>query len=94
MADLEAVPAFEVVAESVSGLAVTLRAGAPEENGSVWARIAAAVPGDAPASDHARREAARIVADFSGWSVELPRTVTDRLRIRMGDIIGSPAIDQ
>lgn len=94
VADLDAVPAFEVVAKSQSGLAVTLHAGPPEESGSVWARIAAAVSGDAPASDHARREAARIVANFSGWSVKLPRTVADRLRIRMGDIIGSPAIGQ
>ena len=93
-ADIEAIPVFEAVAESQGGLAVTLRAGAPDEDGAVWARIAAAVSGDAPASDHARLEAARIVANFSGWSVKLPRTVTHRLRIRMGDIIGSPAIDQ
>ncbi|MCY4471018.1 MAG: DUF4340 domain-containing protein [Thiotrichales bacterium] len=94
MADLEAIPAFEVVAQSQSGLAVTLRASAPEEDGSVWTRIEATVSGEAPASDHARQEAARINAGFNDWSVKLPRTVTDRLRIRLGDIIGGPAANQ
>ena len=93
-ANLEAVPVFEAAAQSRSGLAVTLRAGAPEEDGSVWARIEAAVSGKEPASDHARREAAGINADFDGWSVKLPRTVADRLRIRLGDIIGGSAVDR
>ena len=92
VANLEAIPAVEAVAQSHSGLTVTLRAGAPEADGSVWARIEATAPGEAPASDQARQEAARINADFNGWSIKLPRTVTERLRIRLGDIIGGPAI--
>lgn len=90
----EAVPAFEAAAQSRGGLAVTLRAGAPQEDGSVWARIEATVSGKEPASDHARQEAARINADFDGWSIKLPRTFADRLRIRRGDIIGTPAAGQ
>lgn len=94
MTDFMVIPAFEVVAQSQSGLAVTLLASAPEEDGSVWARIEATVSGEAPVSDQARQEAARLNADFDGWNIKLPRTVTDRLRIRLGDIIGRPAAAQ
>ena len=94
MANLEAIPAFEATAQSQSGLAVTLSASAPEEDGSVWARIEATVSGEAPAPDHARQETARINANFDGWGVKLPRTITDRFRIRLDDIIGTPAADQ
>ena len=93
-ADPEASPAFEAMAHSQDGRAVTLRASAPEDDGSVWARIEATVPRDTPASNQASQEAARINADFGAWSVKLPRTVTDRLRIRLDDIIGRPAANQ
>ena len=77
MADLEAIPAFEVVAQSQSGLAVTLRASAPEEDGSVWTRIEATVSGEAPASDHARQEAARSMpVSTTGASSCLARSPT------------------
>ena len=93
-ADSEAVHAFEVMAQSQSHLAVTLRASEPGEDGSVWTRIEAHVSGEAQASDHARQEAARINANFNGWSVNLPRAVTDKLQIRLADIVGGPAANQ
>lgn len=93
-ADLEAIPAFEAVAHSKDHLAVTLRASESGEGGSVWARIDAHVSDDAQASDQARREAARIKSDFNGWSVKLPRTITDKLVIRLSDIIGTNTTSQ
>ena len=85
--DVEAVPVFEATGQSKNHLAVTLRAGQPEEDGSVWARIDAQVTDDAQASNRTRREVARIKSSFSEWNVKLPRQVTDRLKIRLGDII-------
>ena len=80
-------PVFEIVAQANDQLVVTLRAGQPEEDGSVWTRIAADVADDAQASEDARREAARIDAGFDGWSVKLPPGFAARLAIRPSDIV-------
>ena len=90
----EAIPAFEATALSKDHLAVTLRAGEPAEDGSIWTRIHAHVTNDAQASDRARREAARIESNFSGRSIKLPRTITDRLEIRLRDIIETDTSSQ
>ena len=93
-ADLDAIPAFEVFAQSKDHLAVTLRASEPAEDGSVWTRIDARVSDDTQVSEHAGREAARIRSEFDGWSVKLPRTITDRLEIRLRDIIDTNTASQ
>ena len=85
--DREVIPVFELTARSKDHLAVTLRTSEPAEDGSVWAWINAQVTNDAQASDDAKQEVARINSKFGGWSVKLPRTVTDRLKIRLNDII-------
>ena len=85
--DRETIPAFEATVLSEDLLAVTLRASEPAKDGSVWTRIHAQVTNGTQASDRARREAARIKSNFSGWSIKLPRTITDRLKIRLRDII-------
>jgi len=90
----ETTPAFEVTAQSKDHLVVTLRASEPAEDGSVWTRIDARISDDAQASDHARQVAARIDSSFNGWSLKLPRTVTERLEIRLGDIIDTNAARQ
>ena len=94
VAGLDAIPAFEVFAQSKDHLAVTLRASEPTEDGSVWTRFDARIPDDAQASDQARREATRIRSDFDGWSVKLPRTITDKLEIRLSDIIDTNTANQ
>ncbi len=86
--DNEAPSAFDVTAQSKAGLTVSLRAGEPAADGSVWAMIEAQVVDTARTSDQTKREAARIKADFGGWTIKLPRKTADRLKIRLIDIIG------
>ena len=82
-------PGFEVTAESMDHLRVTLRAGNPAEDGSLWAAVDAGLAVGAEASGHARAEASRIASRFDGWLLKLPRRVSDRLEIRLHDVIGS-----
>ena len=83
------VPGFEATVRTTDHLRVTLRTGSPAEDGSLWAAVDAALAADAEASDHARAEAARIASKFDGWLVKLPRRISDRLEIRLRDIIGT-----
>ena len=85
-AELEKAPAFEAVAHTADHLVVTLRAGEPTEDGSVWASFDA-VLAETSANGQAREEANRINSGLRGWLLKLPRTVTDRLSIRLEDII-------
>ena len=87
-------PGFEVTVESVDHLRVTLRAGNPAENGSVWAAVDAGLAADGEASDHARAQAARIASRFDGWLLKLPRRIADRLEIRLHDIVGTGSMDE
>ena len=82
-------PGFEAVVRTVDHLRVTLRTGHPAEDGSVWAVIDAGLAADAEASDRARAEAARIGSRFDGWILKLPRRISDRLEIRLHDIVGA-----
>ena len=82
-------PGFEATAESMDHLRVTLRAGKPAEDGSLWAAVDAGLAADAEASDHARAEASRIASRFDGWLLKLPRRISDRLEIRLHDVTGS-----
>ena len=84
---LNAVPTFEIVARWKNHLVVTLRADEPMRDGSVWARINAQVTNDSQASSLEKQEADRIQSNFNGWNIKLPRKFSDRLKIRLNDII-------
>ena len=87
-------PGFEVTVESADRLRVTLRAGNPTEDGSVWAAVDAGLAADGGASDHARAQAARIASRFDGWLLRLPRRIADRLEIRLHDIVGTGSMEE
>lgn len=86
-AALATMPAFEVIAHTKDHLAITLRADEPAEDGSVWASIDAQVLSEADVSEQTRKHASRINLRCRGWQFKLPRTVTDRLKIRLSDIV-------
>ncbi|MCY4349541.1 MAG: DUF4340 domain-containing protein [Thiotrichales bacterium] len=78
---------FEATVETFDHLRVTLRTGRPADDGSLWAAVDAGLADAAGASDHARAEASRIASELDGWLVKLPRRISDRLDIRLHDII-------
>ena len=78
---------FEATVQTADHLRVTLRTGNPAEDGSLWAAVDAGLAVDAEASDHARAQASRIASQFDGWLLKLPRRISDRLEIRLHDII-------
>ena len=85
---------FEATVQSADHLRVTLRAGNPAEDGSLWAAVDAGLAVDVEASDHARAEASRIASRFDGWLLKLPRRISDRLEIRLHDIIGTGSMGE
>lgn len=87
-------PGFEATVRTDDHLRITLRAGSPAEDGSLWAAIGADPAVDAEASDHARAEASRIASRLDGWLVKLPRRISDRLNIRLRDIIGTGSMGE
>ncbi len=70
-------------------LRVTLRAGPPAADGSLWATVDAGLTDEARATDQARHLALRINERFTGWTLKLPRTISDKLNIRLHDILGA-----
>ena len=83
---LAAPPAFEAVVHWKQHLAVTLLADQPLPDGSVWTQIdARAIDDSAP--NAVKREVARIQSRFNGWSIRLPRKFSDKLKIRLDDIV-------
>ena len=87
-------PGFEATVQTADHLRVTLRAGNPAEDGSLWAAVDAGLAVDVEASDHARAEATRIASRFDGWLLKLPRRISDRLEIRLHDIIGTGSMGE
>ena len=87
-------PGFEATVHTADHLRVTLRAGNPAEDRSVWAAVDAGPADDADASEHARAEASRIASQLDGWLLKLPRRVSDRLKIRLHDIIGTGSMGE
>ena len=85
---------FEVTVETADHLRVTLRAGTPAEDGTLWAAIDSGLAVDVEASDHARAEVSRIASKFGGWLLKLPRRISDRLKIRLHDIIGTGSMGE
>ena len=84
---LKVISVFKIVARWKNYLAVTLHAGEPMEDGSVWVQIDARVTDNLRASDIEKQEADRIRSKFSGWCIKLSRKFTDRIEIRLNDII-------
>ena len=87
-------PGFEATVRTADHLRVTLRAGNPAEDGTLWAAIDAGLAVGVEASGHARAEASRIASRFDGWLVKLPRRISDRLKIRLRDIIGTGSMGE
>ena len=85
---------FEATVRTADHLRVTLRAGNPAADGSLWAAVDAGLAADAGASDHARAEASRIASQFDGWLLKLPRRISDRLEIRLHDIVGTGSMGE
>lgn len=84
---------FEATVETLDDLRVMLRTGRPADDGSLWAAVDAGLADDAEASDHARAEASRIASQLDGWLVKLPRRISDRLEIRLHDIIRTGSME-
>lgn len=87
-------PRFEATVRTVDHLRVTLRAGQPAEDGSLWAAVDAGLAVDAEASDRTRADAARIASQFDGWLLKLPRRISNRLEIRLRDIVGTGSMGE
>ena len=87
--DAAVAPGFEATVQTVDDLRIVLRAGNPAEDGSLWAAVDAGVAVDVDATEHAQAEASRIASQFDGWLLKLPRRVSDRLEIRLHDIVGT-----
>ena len=85
---------FEATVRTADHLRVTLRAGNPAEDGTLWAAIDAGLAVGVEATGHARAEASRIASRFDGWLVKLPRRISDRLKIRLHDIIGTGSMGE
>ena len=94
LSDRAVAPGFEATVQTADHLRITLRAGNPAEDGSLWAAVDASVAVDVEASDHARAEASRIASQFDGWLLKLPRRISDRLKIRLHDIIGTGSMGE
>ena len=88
--DSRAASAFFVTVSSLDHFGIEIQTAAPEQDGSIWVTLKAWASSDPQASEEATQEAERINADFGGWSVKLPRKFTDRLKIRLSDIIETP----
>ncbi len=84
---LKETSAFKIVALWKNYLTVTLYVDDSMEDGSVWAQVDARVTNNSQASDIEKQEADRIQSKFNGWYVKLPRRFTNRIKIRLNDII-------
>jgi len=80
-------PTFEVEAVTDYGSIIMLKVYQPLDNGTVWTGIEAKLVNEANASEKAKLEVARITSTFKGWLIKFPRKFTDRLKIKLSDII-------
>ena len=92
--DLAVAPGFEATVETADHLRVTLRAGNPAEDGTLWAAVDAGVAAGIEASEQVWSEALRIASQLDGWIVKLPRRVSDRLELRLHDIIETGSVGE
>ena len=78
---------FRATVISTSGLVVMLRTAEPEEDETIWVQFDADVAKDFEPTDEVRREAERISSELSDWAFLLPRAKTERLKVRLEEII-------
>lgn len=79
---------FRATVISTDGLVVMMQTTAPGEDDTVWARFDADLAREFEPTDEARKEAERIGSALSGWAFLLPRAKTERLKVRLDEIIG------
>ncbi len=79
---------FRATVVSTDGLVVMMRTAEPGEDDTVWAQFDADVAKEFEPTDEAREEAERIGSELSGWAFLLPRAKTERLRVRLDEIVG------
>jgi len=84
---------FEAIAETKERLQIRLFANDLEPDGSIWVRFEGAVSNEALTSDDVRQQADDLNSRFDGWRFKLPRKFADRLKIRLGDIIGTTTVN-
>lgn len=77
--------AFRTTLTATSGLVVIVRATEINADGTVWAQFDAAL--EDTATQAAEHEAARIKSALAGWAFKLPHAFSERLKIRLSDII-------
>ena len=85
--DRQLSPDFEAIVQLKDHLTVILRASESKGDGSLWTQIDVQVSDNAQTSEGMKQAVDRLKSNFSGWSVKLPRTVMDRLKIRLNDIV-------
>lgn len=85
--DFEGDPGFQATVVSTDGLVVMLRTTAPAEDGTAWVQVDADVAKDFEPKEDAKKEAERIDSELAGWAFQVPRAKTERLKIRLKDII-------
>ncbi len=66
---------------------IPLKVYQPLADGSAWTQVEAKLINAADTSTTAQLEAARITSSFNGWLIKLPRKFTDRLKIKLSDIL-------
>lgn len=79
---------FRATVVSTDGLVVMMRTAEPGEDDTVWAQFDADVAKEFEPTDEAREEAERIGSELFGWAFLLPRAKTERLRVRLDEIVG------
>ncbi len=78
---------YSATVMSTNGLVVMLRTVLPEADDSIWVQFDADVAKEFEATEEAVKEAERIQSELANWAFRLPRAKTDRLKIRLDEII-------
>ncbi len=78
---------FRATVVSTDGLVVMMRTAEPEEDDTVWAQFDADVATEFEPTAEAKEEAQRIGSELSDWAFLLPRAKTERLKVRLDEII-------
>ena len=87
LAQQTSLPPFTVEAKTAYGSAITLSVYEPLADGSAWTQVEAKLINPAQSSTRAQLEVTRISSSFNGWLIKLPRKFTDRLKIKLSDIL-------
>lgn len=87
LAQQNSLPAFTIEAKTAYGSAITLTVHQPLADGSAWTQVEAKLINPAQSSTRAQLEVTRISSSFNGWLIKLPRKFTDRLKIKLSDIL-------